>query len=201
MYVKDAYSSQKNKFYTLTIITMEEWRNVPWYEWLYGVSSLWRVKSLARVAKSWMYGNQTKKEKLLKPFFDGRHNRVCLMKDGKRSYVFVHRLMAMAFLWCSEKFDGKTLVCHKNDIGTDNRLENLYVGTYGTNNSDTVRNWHGVDNSNENHWMCRLTNKQILEIRDLVKKWLAQSKIAKMYGIDQSYVSRLKNDLNRRVIA
>lgn len=190
----------RNKFYTLTIITMEEWRSVPWYEWLYEVSSLWRVKSLARVVKSWMYGNQPKKERILKQRVAKWHCRVSLMRDGKSWDVYVHRLMAMAFLWCSGEFDGKTLVCHKNDIGTDNRLENLYIGTYRTNYMDRDRNWNWVDNRGERHWMCKLKDKDINEIKILIWKWVKQKEIAKMYWMGQSYVSRLKNNLNRTAI-
>lgn len=180
---------------------MEEvWKPVPWYEGLYEVSSLWRVKSLARDKKSGIWRHQWYPERMLKPFFDWKHLRAWLSKDRKTKSVFIHRIMAAAFLWGSLEFDWEHLVCHKNDIWTDNRLENLYIWTYSDNNTDTVRNWHWVDNSNENHGNCRLKNEDVLEIRRLANLWMSQWKIAKMYWIDQSYVSRLKNDLNRRII-
>ena len=179
---------------------MEQWKPIPWYEGLYEVSDLWRVKSLERVCTSGKFGYQPKPETILKQNLTTKHYRVCLMKNWKRRYVFVHRLVAAAFLWCSLEFDKEHLVCHKNDVGTDNRLENLYVGTYSDNNKDTVRNWHWVDNSNEKHWNCRLKNEDVLEIRRLVGIWIPQSVIAKRYSIDQSYVSKLKCDLNRRII-
>lgn len=180
---------------------MEEiWKPIPWYEGLYEVSNQWRVKSLARDKHSGMWWHQYYPERIMKPYFDGKHYRARLSKDGKTKSIYVHRLMATAFLWGSIKFDKEHLVCHKNDVGTDNRLENLYIWTYSDNNMDTVRNWHWVDNSNENHGNCRLKNEDVIEIRRLVSQWIPQYKVAEMYWIDQSYVSRLKNDLNRRII-
>ena len=178
----------------------EIWKDVPWYEGMYQVSTLWRVKSLWRRVMSGSKWWQWKPEKILKQLVWQWHCKVVLMKNGVRNDVFVHRLVACVFLWVDMKFNWKNLVCHKNDIGIDNRVENLYIGTYGDNNKDTVKNWHWVDNSNENHWMCKLTNKEIKKIRKLINDWVYQYKIAKMYWIDQSYVSRLKNNLNRRII-
>ena len=180
---------------------MEEiWKPIPWYEGLYEVSSFWRVKRLARVVKSGERWHQWKPEKIMKQHLSKNHYRICLMKDGKRDDCYVHRLMAATFLWGSIEFDKEHLVCHKNDVGTDNRLENLYIWNYSNNNTDTVRNWHWVDNSNENHGNCRLKNEDVIEIRRLVSQWIPQYKVAEMYWIDQSYVSRLKNDLNRRIV-
>ena len=176
----------------------EIWKDVPWYEGMYQVSTLWRVKSLWRKVLSGNRWWQWKPEKILKQFVGQWHCRVVLMKEGVRNDVFVHRLVASAFLWVDVEFNWKNLICHKNDVGTDNRVENLYIGTYSDNNKDTVRNWHWVDNSNENHWMCKLTNKQIKEIRRLLDEKVNQYKIAKMYWITQWYVSNLKNNLYRR---
>lgn len=55
---------------------------------------------------------------------------------GKTKSMYVHRLVAMAFL---ENPDDKPLVNHKNGNPKDNRVENLEWSTYSENNSHTWR--------------------------------------------------------------
>jgi len=50
------------------------------------------------------------------------YNRVCLSKNGKTKRLFVHRLVAMAFI---ENIDNKPQINHKNGIKNDNRVDNL----------------------------------------------------------------------------
>lgn len=48
--------------------------------------------------------------------------RVCLYRDGTRYETMIHRIVAQAFL---ENPDNLPQVNHKNEIRTDNRVENL----------------------------------------------------------------------------
>lgn len=48
---------------------------------------------------------------------------MCLMVEGKRKFVRLHRMIAEAFL---KKPSGNPQVRHKNGKKTDNRLVNLY---------------------------------------------------------------------------
>ena len=69
-----------------------------------------------------------------------KHNNgymfVVLCKNGKRKTSYVHRLVAYAFIENND--ETKTQVNHKNEIKTDNRVENLewcsqtYNLRYGT---------------------------------------------------------------------
>lgn len=67
---------------------IENYKDIPWYEWLYQVSNLWRVKSF----KYW-------KEKLLKNILNIHwyYVRVNLYKDNKSKPYNVHRLVATVF--------------------------------------------------------------------------------------------------------
>lgn len=89
----------------------EIWRDITGYE-DYQISSWGRVKSLK-------YG----KERILKPTKDSSgYLQVGLCKNGQRKPFKVHRLVAMAFI---PNPDNLPEVNHKNEIKTDNRVENL----------------------------------------------------------------------------
>lgn len=73
---------------------------------------------------------------------------------GKRYSAYVHRLIAEAFVGPVEGMK----VRHLNDIKSDNRLENLALGTHEDNMADMK--------ANGNHtWNRKLTFEQAEEIR------------------------------------
>lgn len=117
---------------------MEEiFKDIPGYEGLYQVSNLGSVKSLARIVKRDNIFLSTPKkrdnnfasikEKILKLSINSQgYYLVQLSKENKSSCKTVHKLVAMAFL-NHESFGHKIIVDHRNNIKTDNRLENLQL--------------------------------------------------------------------------
>lgn len=103
---------------------MEIWKDIIWYEWLYEVSNLWRIKSLEK--KIWMTINKyfsIRKEKLLYKSLDKDwYVRTSLSKKKFLRTYKVHRLEAIAFIPNPEN---KPQINHINWIRDDNRLENL----------------------------------------------------------------------------
>ena len=80
---------------------MENWKPVKGYEGIYEVSDLGNVRSLDKEINHNFYKGVkfVRKGKILIPFISDRgYLRVTLIKDGKRKKVFVHRLVAEAFI-------------------------------------------------------------------------------------------------------
>ena len=91
---------------------MEEWKDVPGYEWLYKASNLGNIKSLY----FW-------KERIIKSCSDWRgYLHLLLVKNKIRKDFKEHRLICLTFL---DNPDNKKEVNHKDGNRLNNRLENL----------------------------------------------------------------------------
>ena len=90
---------------------METWKAIDCYEGLYEVSDLGRIKSLK-------YG----KEKILKLRNNNGYLMVCLYKDGNAKQLYVHRIVAEAFI---PNPQGLETVNHKDEDKTNNVASNL----------------------------------------------------------------------------
>lgn len=114
------------------------WLPIVGYEGAYEVSRDGRVRSLTRMVRCGSgTGYITGRE--MKTFLsaDGRYPTVKLSLNGKKKSHLVHRLMLEAFDGpCPPGLEG----CHRNDIPTDNRIENLRWDTRESNMRDVVLN-------------------------------------------------------------
>ena len=104
------------------------WKKIKDYEGLYEISINGEIKSIKRKGAN---------GKILKKYIDkDGYYRVQLCKNGKKKTYPVHILMAKTFLDYNEGLQ----VNHKNEIKTDNTLNNLEIITqlenlnYGTRN-------------------------------------------------------------------
>jgi len=116
--------------------------------------------------------------------------RVLLYKNGKPKDFLIHRLVLITFNPIDNyiSFD----VNHRNCIKSDNDLCNLEWATRKENCEHAVRNM--LYPRCEKHHRCRLSDKDVLNIRILCKDGMTQSKIANKYNINQSVVSRYVNN-------
>lgn len=119
---------------------MEEWRDVVGMEGCYQVSSLGRVKSLAR--RIW-FGTRwcSWREKILIPQRGDScgHMKLTLCPTGRRVQVLIHRVVLEAFVGpCPAGMES----CHFPDRDrSNNRLDNLRWDTHLANMND--RRIHG----------------------------------------------------------
>lgn len=81
--------------------------------------------------------------------------------DGRRTKT-AHHAVAEAFL--GAKPPG-AFVCHRNDVPTDNRVENLYYGNASSNTLDAFRNGGRQARRGEAHGQAKLTWAQVRAIR------------------------------------
>lgn len=108
---------------------IEIWKDILEYEGLYQVSNFGKVKSLPR---------NTTKGGILKLTKDNNgYLNVILCKNGKIKRFRVHRLVALAFI---PNIQNLPIINHKNEIKTDNRVENLEFCTAKHNSNYGTRN-------------------------------------------------------------
>ena len=157
---------------------MEIWQEIPGYRGLYEVSSLGRVRSLDRPQKN----GPVRKGRILKGHVYGPYRRYSL-RSGDLRTVSGHRLVLEAFRGpCPEGMECR----HLNGDPLDNRLDNLAWGTREENELDKA---HKRVLRGEAHWGAKLTEGQAKEIKYGA---LSQRKTAKLYGIRQQDVSRIR---------
>jgi hypothetical protein len=112
------------------------------------------------------WSKRYKQMKLLSPVIN-TNTRYCQVKfydkDLKRQKCLsAHRLVAEAFIPNPNNYP---MVCHKNNIKTDNRIENLYWGTCGMNIRQAFQDNLVPTVKGEKHYMAKLNNEKAKLIR------------------------------------
>lgn len=123
----------------------EIWRDIPNFEGLYQVSNLGRVKALEKYVNAGIKNNSEVKRKgrILKQYNKGGYLEVSLMKNNKRHYFKVHRLVATAFI---PNFCNLPQVNHIDENKLNNNVDNLewctskYNCNYGKRNNLIAQN-------------------------------------------------------------
>jgi len=103
---------------------MEIWESVEFYEGIYEVSNLGKVRTCkGKTTHSKLHGKRIWEQRELKQKTDkGGYKRVCLYKDKKAKDFLVHRLVAGSFC---EKEEGKNIINHKDAKPENNVHTNL----------------------------------------------------------------------------
>lgn len=156
------------------------WAPVVGFEDTHEVSSDGQVRRLACVFVNKRGHRKPSPERMLKPTKKSNgYFHITLQGPSGPATLHVHRMVLEAFVGpCPEGMEA----LHKNDIQSDNRLENLRWGTHKENCVD--RSIHGK---------CQfvLTHDDAEQIR-YCRGRLRQVDVAKIYGVSQSTVSAIQ---------
>jgi hypothetical protein len=137
---------------------MEEIRkDIKWWEWIYQVSNIWRIRSYDR--KVYTY---TKKWRILKSQIDKYWYYVgSFYKWKERTTYKVHRIVAETFI---PNISNKITVNHKNWIRHDNRVENLEWMTYSENHKHAFSVLKRNHRSTWKFWNNSFTKKWVIQM-------------------------------------
>ncbi|WP_080972923.1 NUMOD4 domain-containing protein [Corynebacterium sp. 805_CJEI] len=126
----------------------EVWKVYPRCKY-YEVSNMGRVRSVDRVVRTKHGRTWVQKGRILTHCVN-KNGRCCLRlsENGHRWTVQVSHMVAETFIRLRK--NSNEVVRHLNDVSTDNRLENLAIGTYKDNSEDALRNKKNV-NANKTH--------------------------------------------------
>lgn len=129
----------------------EIWKDIEWYEGLYQISNLGRVKSLDRFVKNWYKSWYYKKWKILSKWYDKNwYKKVCLCCIWDKKYLKVHRLVAITFISNPDNFP---IVMHLNNDPGNNNYWNLKWWSSKENTQQMWDEWRHSRNygSKRNH--------------------------------------------------
>ncbi|MBQ6771344.1 MAG: HNH endonuclease [Bacteroidales bacterium] len=156
--------------------TENEWKPIPNFEGYYA-SKDGRVLSNKQGENYIMVPLKKRDGYLYLYLYDGH---------GNQKKMYLHRLILMAWVRMPKPNEEAR---HLNDIHDDNRLENLAWGTRMENVGDKRKNGRlSIGTRNPFH---KLTDSQVLEIREKYKNGMSSRDIAAEYGVAHTTVLKI----------
>lgn len=159
-------------------ICNEVWRPIKYYEGLYEISNLGRVKSLERVVKN--HSVEKIKPESIKSLTVGAYGYyvVSLTKNGKTKTHNIHRLVAEAFLPNPNKLP---CIDHINRIRTDNTVSINLDGSINIENTNLKWCSYKENNNNPNtrQYVTDCVDTKLRTLKALETKAKNNSKVAR----------------------
>lgn len=173
----------------------EIWRSVASLEHSHEVSSLGRLRTVARDVEYYhgTYGTMVVRKLRSKPVTlrkdkDGYIMANLSLEKSKTLTVKVHRLVAQAFI--ANTYD-KPQVNHIDGDKTNNRVENLEWVTNYENRIHALETGLHASGSRSPHAM--MTEAQILVIKERIAAGDRNVDIAKDFGVSHKYISGIRH--------
>ena len=154
---------------------MEEiWRDIKDYEGYYQISNFGRVKSVKRIACDGKHIN----ERILKGGLREGYVEVTLSKNNVTRTITVHKLVCNAFIENPNKYP---CINHKDEIKTNNRVDNLEWCTQKYNANYGTRNKRCGDKHGKRVIQFDLKGNEI-------KRWISAAEASRHYGKDRTTI-------------
>lgn len=165
------------------------WKDVEGFEGLYKVSNEGVLVSTPRKGT---------KGGVVKPCnVHGGYLMYRLCKKGKIHRELAHRLLANHFI---PNLENKPYINHIDGNPINNTLDNLEWVTQKENVQHAIK-MGLVTNMGETHYQVKLTDGEVLEIRDLYKhKIYNQRELGEIYGVGQANVSSIILNRTRKAV-
>lgn len=180
-------------------MNMEIWRPVDGLEHSHEVSSLGRIRTVARYVEYYhsTHGTTVVRRLKSKPVTmrkdrDGYIIANLSLEKAKTVTVKVHRVVAQAFV---DNTAGKTQVNHIDGDKTNNRVENLEWVTNYENRIHALETGLHASGSRSPH--ARMTEAQILVIKERIAAGDRNVDIAKDFGVSHKYISGIRHGHSR----
>lgn len=174
-------------------MSKEAWKSIIGYESIYSVSNHGRVKSIKRKVNS-PKGGRTVRERILINSPDRKgYLRVSLSRFYKRKNMFVHRLVAIAFI---KNHENKPQINHKNGTHDDNRVENLEWATPSENANHAFSTLNRKGSWSGKRYGDFCWSKPVNQVDmngKLVCEWDSGSRASDTLGIDSRRISECCN--------
>jgi hypothetical protein len=165
-----------------------EYRDIPGFEG-YKIGSDGSVWTCRATNGAGPLRSEWRKLKPLKRPNGYTHVALCPLggPEAKRRKISIHRTVLEVFVGpCPE---GKE-ACHNNDISDDNRLDNLRWGTKLENHHD--RRLNDMIPMGERHYKARLTEADVLSIRQRLADGEKGRDLAKEYRVTPATICSIK---------
>ncbi len=170
------------------MVTKEAWKEALYWEGLYEVSDMGRVRTIPRWVKSKGSGKKLLPALIRKPQLN-RYGYPVVCLNGKEKPVLksIHRMVIEAFIGTIP--DGKQ-VNHKDGNKENNHLDNLEICTLSQNQLHR----HRVlgQNNGENHPGSKLKESDVHRIRRMVADGMADQEIADAHLVNRSTISHVR---------
>jgi hypothetical protein len=113
--------------------------------------------------------------------------------NGKHHHMSVHRAVLLAFAG-DPPDDKRICACHKDGNPANNRLENLYWGSYEDNWED--RKAHGNGGFGPQNGRAKLTQEKVGELRRLYALGTHTSQeLGELFGVSQAQANKVGRGL------